>query len=87
MFPCSGFGFGYWWIFPIIMIGMMVLCFFMMRGRMSSMMCGHRSGNAKSHDEHASECPLDILNRRYAKGEIDKLEYQEKKAAVHSNVE
>jgi hypothetical protein len=39
MFPCAGFGYGLWWIFPFIMIGVMVLCFFMMRGRMGSMMC------------------------------------------------
>jgi uncharacterized membrane protein len=33
MFPCAwfGYGFGFWWIFPIIMIAMMVFCFFMMR--------------------------------------------------------
>ncbi len=29
MFPCALF-FGFWWIFPIIMIGMMIFCFFMM---------------------------------------------------------
>ncbi len=37
MFPCVCSGYGFWWLFPIIMIGMMVLCFFMMRGRMGSM--------------------------------------------------
>lgn len=33
MFPCGwfGYGFGFWWIFPIIMIAMIVFCFFMMR--------------------------------------------------------
>ncbi len=33
MFPCAwfGYGFGFWWIFPIIMIAMIVFCFFMMR--------------------------------------------------------
>ena len=31
MFPCVGFGYGLWWIFPIIMIGMIIFCFFMMR--------------------------------------------------------
>lgn len=41
MFPCWGFSDGYGWIFPAVMIGVMVLCFFLMRGRAGSMMCGH----------------------------------------------
>ncbi len=49
MFPCACFGYGFWWVFPIIMITMMVLCFFMMRGRMCSMMC--RPGPAVSKEE------------------------------------
>ncbi len=39
MFPCACSGYGFWWISPVIMIVMMVLCFFMMRGRMGTMMC------------------------------------------------
>ncbi len=39
MFPCVCSGYGFWWLFPIIMIAMMVLCFFMMRGRMGTMIC------------------------------------------------
>ncbi len=37
MFPCAGFGYGFWWVFPIIMIG---FCFFMMW-----MMGGHGTQN------------------------------------------
>ena len=59
MFSCLGFCYGYWWIFPIIMTAMMVLCFFMMRGHGGSMMC---SG---SHSEKASDRPQDILKRKY----------------------
>ena len=59
MFPCLGFCYGYWWIFPIIMTAMMVLCCFMMRGHGGAMMC---SG---SHAEKASDLPQDVLNRKY----------------------
>ncbi len=47
MFPCACSGFGFWWVFPVIMIGTMVLCFFMMRGRMHSMTCRPGTGGIK----------------------------------------
>ncbi len=81
MFPCAGFAYGLWWIFPLIMIGVMVLCLFMMKGKMGSMTCGpgfHKSG---SHGE-GSDSPLDILNRRYVRGEVNKEEYEEKKRVI-----
>jgi putative membrane protein len=82
MFPCSGFGNGYWWLFPILMIGMMVLCFFIMRGYMGSMMCRPHSRGKDTHDEKAGGSALDILNKRYARGEVDKQEYEEKKKTL-----
>jgi uncharacterized membrane protein len=54
MFPCAGFGYGFWWIFPIIMLVMMALCFFMMRGRMGAMMCRPGFRSTDSHGEDAS---------------------------------
>jgi uncharacterized membrane protein len=78
MFPCLAFGYGFWWIFPIIMIAMIALCFFMMRGHAGSMMCGPGCGRTGSH----SESPLDILNRKYDQGEINMQEYEEKKKDI-----
>ena len=82
MFPCLAFGYGYWWIFPVIMIAMMVLCFFMMRGHAGSMMCGPAFGRSGSHSENASDRPPDILSRKYDQGEINKQEYEEKKKDI-----
>ena len=82
MFPCAGFGYGLWWIFPLIMIGMMVLCFFMMRGRMGSMMCRPGFHNSGNHGEDASGSPPHILNKQYVQGEVNKEEYEEKKRVI-----
>jgi putative membrane protein len=66
----------YWpgpWVFgPFMMIIAIVLCgammFFMMRG-MGGMM-GHRSRSSDA---------LDILNERFARGEITQTEYEERR--------
>ncbi len=71
MLGWESFGYAFWWIFPIIMI---VLCFFMMRGSMGCMGGRHRSGS--------SDSAVEILNKRYALGEIDKKEYDEKKRTI-----
>lgn len=79
---------GFWWIFPLFMLLMMVVCFGMLFG-------GHRRfhhwGSGESKDRsRASDDPtysaLQILSERYAKGEIQKQEYEEKKAVILSDV-
>jgi uncharacterized membrane protein len=81
MFPYAGFGYGLWWIFPLIMIVMIALCFFMMRRRMGSMMC--RQGSCRTgSDGGAAESASDTLEKRYVRGEIGKEEYEEKKKVV-----
>ena len=73
-------GSGWWWIFPLVMI---VLCFFMMRRRGGSMMCGF--GPRSANDTlpiGSSDSATEILDKRYALGEIGKEEYEEKKIVI-----
>lgn len=45
MFPCAGFGYGFWWVFPIIMISFCFFMMWMMRGMGCGMMGGHGTQN------------------------------------------
>ena len=81
----------FWWIFPFVMI---IFCFFMMRGRMGSMsestrsgMCCHGSHGTDDHETKSSDSAIDILKRRYALGEIDRVEYEEKKRALSNSTD
>ena len=70
---------GGWWIFPLVMGIIMMIFFFLMSGRR-----GFRppwmQGSDRNHRENTdSETPLEILKKRYAKGEITKEEFDQMK--------
>jgi putative membrane protein len=71
-----GHGFGFMWIFPLLFFVVIML---FMRG-----MCGQGSrgcgshGHGTSHEENARE----ILDKRFAKGEISKEEYEGMKKSL-----
>ena len=79
MYCSEFFSTSYWWIFPILMIA---VCFLMMRGRRGSMMCGFGSRRADNRQTGVPDSAMDILRRRYASGEINKEEYEEKKRTL-----
>jgi len=72
-----------WWLFPLAMIA---LCFFMMRRRKGSVMCGFGSREEDTHGIKASNSAKDILDKRFALGEIDKDEYEGKKQLLNSGI-
>ena len=64
-------GFGSWWmIIPmVIIVGVVIWGIVALAG----------SGRCRRHEEHGDESPQEILRRRYAKGEINKEEFEQKK--------
>jgi len=76
--------FSFWWIIPVIM---MILCFFMMRGRRSIMMRGCGSRGVDHRQTRVTDSAIDILNKRYASGEINKEEYEEKKRTLSESTD
>ena len=81
MFAAENVDDSLWWLFPLAMIA---LCFFMMKGRKGSVMCGFGSRKEESPEIRFSESAKDILDKRFALGEIDREEYEEKKRLMIS---
>jgi putative membrane protein len=76
--PWHMWGWGFGWIFPVLMMVLLfVACFFFM----TRMPFGHRHG----HLGDTTASALRILNERFAKGEISKQELEEKRSVLGGN--
>ena len=65
-----GFFASYWWLFPLLMIA---VCMIFMRKGCGGMMCGPRPHN------EPGKSAREILDKRYAGGDIDRQEYEDRK--------
>ena len=87
-----GHGHGFWWIIPLIFF-IFIFFFFFSRGRHGWWsrpgwwMRDYPEGRHTHEGDYdgTPESALDILNKRYARGEIEKDEYEEKKATISSS--
>jgi hypothetical protein len=80
--PVNGldsFWHSYWWVFLLIL---MVLCCVGRKGRRGFGMCDFRSWGTDIREIHPMDSAIDILDERYALGEITREEYEEKKRTI-----
>jgi putative membrane protein len=66
-------GWGFWWVFPLLMMVFIAMCVFFM----ARMLWGH----GHSHGDHTGSA-LQILNERFARGEISKEEYENRRSVL-----
>lgn len=71
-------GFSLWWLLPVVMV---VICFLVMRRWGCPMMyvCGPRKKQGNESDS-----AMEILAKRYARGEISKEEYEDGRRVIES---
>ena len=67
----GGWGMGLWWIGGLIILGLFIWLIVSL------------SGHNINHRDFQQESPLDILKKRYARGEISKEEFDRITADLH----
>jgi len=73
-----GWGFGWMWFMPVFMIAFWGLVIWAVVVLVQGLSRNDSSGGGSSREDSA----LEILKRRYARGEISKEEYEEKKSSL-----
>lgn len=72
------------WIFPLICLVVMLLAVFLIFGRGGLRPpCGGWTTRGGAPSEQEPDSPMEILKRRYAKGEITKEEFDRIKGDLH----
>ncbi len=66
-------GFGWMWLMPVLWIVFLGLIIWAVVAAVRG------SGESRSSDSSKAESALEVLKKRYARGEINKEEYEEKK--------
>ena len=66
--------FSLWWLLPIAMI---VICFLIMRRWGCPMMCVFGSRHDDTNQGNESDSAIEILAKRYVRGEISKEQYED----------
>jgi len=82
----DGYGWPFWWMFPLMILFVIIVCaaiFFFARCACAHG-CHHWGPRSRMWGGDPSHSALQILNERFARGEIQKDEYADKKAAILS---
>lgn len=80
----DGYGWHFWWMFPAMMLFMMLICGVLVYFLSSHLSGGSHQSGSMDRRWDSSYSALGILDERYARGKIQKEEYQERKAAILS---
>ena len=80
----DGYGWHFWWMFPLMMLFMMLVCGAFIYLLLSRHSGGSHQWGPMDRQWNTGYSALEILDERYARGEIQKEEYQDRKAAILS---
>ena len=84
----QNFGYGGWWGFPvmipIVMLIILIIVLYLLFGRGGTRPSWWRDSEKYNTQGRDSESAIEILKKRYAKGEISKQEFEQMKKDILS---